>query len=182
MDRCMRGRPKVVRKDGAIEVPLTQGQVALVDADKYELVKHWVWCARRWRYGYYAQREVQTGVGRAVRRICLMHRVILGVDGPASIDVDHRNHNTLDNRVDNLRLATGSQNAQNRRPRAGRSSRFKGVYWHGQRGKWVAQIKHNGRCHHLGLFTDEEAAARVYDAAALERFGDFAKANVREAS
>jgi hypothetical protein len=57
------------------------------------------------------------------------------------------------------------------------SSRYKGVSWHKRDKKFYAAIKLNGRPKHLGAFIDEREAARAYDAAAREHFGDFAVCN-----
>lgn len=107
----------------------------------------------------------------AVARRVRMHRLILGA--PDGIEVDHANGDGLDNRRSNLRLATRSQQMRNRRP-WGRS-RFKGVSWHVK--KWQAKICVSGRDIALGLFEDEVEAARAYDRAALQHFGQFAKTN-----
>lgn len=94
-------------------------------------------------------------------------------------DVDHKNHDTLDNRIDNLRLATRTQNNQNSvkcRRRAGKplSSKHKGVYFHKRSGKWLARINLDKRQVHLGLFTLEHEAAEAYNVAARAHFGEFA--------
>jgi len=64
---------------------------------------------------------------------------------------------------DHLRLATRSENTQNWDPRGlpGRTSRFRGVYWHKRRKKWVAQVTVAGEQHYLGVFDDEEDAGRM---------------------
>jgi hypothetical protein len=111
----------------------------------------------------------------------LLHRFILGA-APGTM-IDHKNGNGLDCTRENLRLATRSQNQHNagRRMYAGaRSSRFKGVHWHRVTGKWVAQIMAARKYHYLGLFIDEEQAARAYDAAARELHGEFAQLNFPE--
>lgn len=88
--------------------------------------------------------------------------------------IDHINGDRTDNRLTNLRECMGSDNAKNRGKQAG-SSRFKGLTWY--RGKWFAQIAHEGRKHYLGLFSDEVAGARAYDEAALRLHGAFARLN-----
>lgn len=90
-------------------------------------------------------------------------------------EVDHRNTIRSDNRIANLRSATHSKNVAN----AGRrkSSGFKGVYPAPQPDRWHAKIKHNYKPIHLGVFVDEETAARAYDAAAVRHFGEFAHLN-----
>lgn len=92
-----------------------------------------------------------------------------------TLDVDHINGDRSDNRISNLRLATQSQNNGNRRSTPGSSSRFKGVTRH-KGGKWQAQIECNGRARYLGLFATEEEASLAYQEAAVEVFGEFARA------
>lgn len=103
-----------------------------------------------------------------------MHRLILSA--PKNLEVDHKNGNTLDNRRSNLRLCTRSQNAANI-PTNRAKSGLRGVYFSKQKNKWKATITEGGREKHLGYFLDKESAARAYDKAAEESFGDFARLN-----
>lgn len=82
--------------------------------------------------------------------------------------LDHRNGNRADNRIDNLRAATPSQNLQNQR---GRGAFPKGVTLHKRTGKFQAQIQ--GR--YLGLYDTADAAHQVARAAAVELYGEFAR-------
>jgi hypothetical protein len=109
------------------------------------------------------------------RKTLRLHRVIMGA--PDGIDVDHKNGNGLDNRRENLRLATRSQNKANVGLTLTNTSGRKGVSWHHATKKWRAQIRTGGRHMHLGLFTDLDEAARVYDRAAIEHYGEFALTN-----
>jgi hypothetical protein len=59
----------------------------------------------------------------------------------------------------------------------GRWSQYRGVSWDSRGGKWLVQIWHGGKQHHLGYFADEEEAARAYDAQARELKGDAARLN-----
>lgn len=99
------------------------------------------------------------------------------LDAPATLEVDHRNHNLSDNRRENLRLCTHVLNMQNKQSHTGSTSQFKGIYWEKTNGKWRAQIKSPGQRKHLGYFWDEHDAARAYDMAAKKHFGDFAYLN-----
>jgi len=92
--------------------------------------------------------------------------------------VDHADGDGLNNQRSNLREATSAQNAANSRPRTGGTSAFKGVCWVGGRRQcWTAQIRINRGTRFLGYFSDEVAAARAYDAAAVAAWGPFARLN-----
>lgn len=104
-----------------------------------------------------------------------MHRLLIGA--PDGICVDHANHDGLDNRRSNLRLAGQSNNSANTRRRAGRSG-FRGV--HREDSRWVAAIRVNYKTHRLGRFKQPEVAARAYDRAARRFFGSFATLNFPE--
>jgi len=151
-------------------IPLTQGLFALVDAEDYERLSKHKWHVTGGRAGYYAARKVN---GRTMT----MHREILNV--PAGMVCDHKNHNTLDNRKCNLRICTPAQNAQNKRPREGGTSRYKGVSWHKDKSKWRAVICHRGRTIHIGYYDYQADAAIAYDDRAIELFGEFACLNTQ---
>lgn len=112
----------------------------------------------------------------------LMHRFIMGVTD--SRFVDHRDHNPLNNQRSNLRICTPAENCRNSRKRsaARASSRFKGVCWHKGRSRWRASIVVNYKNITIGQFADELEAARAYDRAAREHFGEFACLNFPEVS
>lgn len=88
--------------------------------------------------------------------------------------LDHINGDPLDNRVENLRLATQRQNAKNRRVQKSSTVGVKGVERHVS-GKWRARITSDGKCHHLGLFETMEEARDAYNAAAQKLHGEFAR-------
>ena len=104
------------------------------------------------------------------RRVQPLHRYLM--QPPEWMQVDHANHDTLDNRRSNLRIATPSQNAANRNKYKNNTTGFKGVFCRpGNR----YQAKCQGK--HLGMFGCPIEAARAYDLAAIERFGAFALLN-----
>ena len=78
-------------------------------------------------------------------------------------EIDHINGNKQDNRIENLRIASRSINAQNKRSaRADSVSRVLGVSWHKMANKWVAQISKSGKKFHLGSFSDIDDARNAY--------------------
>jgi HNH endonuclease len=151
-------------------VPLTLGQNALVSAEDFDWISKYNWCAQ-----YSRKRNCYIAVRYEGERTILMHCEILRTEN----DVDHWNHNTLDNRRENLREATRSQNLANKPKPTNNTSGFKGAYFCPAR--WQSSIGVNGRQKHLGTFPPTEqgriAAARAYDRAAIRYFGEFAHLN-----
>jgi hypothetical protein len=93
---------------------------------------------------------------------------------------DHKDRNHLNNQKINLRICTEMQNTHNRRKPIrfnSATSKFKGVCWKKSNKKWVSEIMCNGKTTFLGYFTNEEAAAKAYDQAALHFHGEFAVLN-----
>lgn len=161
------------------EIPLTQGKVAIVDAEDCEWLNQWKWYAHREDRGKgdlyisYAVRTTKKADGR--RTTVSMHREILRLN-PGESGVDHIDHDGLNNTKVNLRLCTQSQNNANGRKRKG-ASRYKGVNWRKRGRKWRSEIRLNYKSYYLGLFVDEIEAACAYDAKAKELFGEYAKLN-----
>lgn len=156
---------------GVMAISLTHDRTALVDAEDYERLNKHNWATRITKWGCYAGRDVSKGGKKTI----LMHREILNV--PKGQQVDHINHDGLDNRKCNLRICTNSQNQHNQRPRVSGSSKYKGVSWRKDVQKWYARIKHNGKLVHLGGYDNEDDAARVYNEKATEYYGEYACLN-----
>lgn len=152
-----------------IEVPLTKGQVALIDDEDADLVLAHKWHAlnrTRSTTAFIAARNVPAGPRR--QRTQPMHRFLMGLDFGDPRQVDHINFDPLDNRRPNLRVVTGKQNLQYKPSQRGSTSRFVGVSWQSRSGRWVAQIGVDGRMVHLGYHDTEEAAAAARDRFVVE--------------
>lgn len=93
------------------------------------------------------------------------------------MEIDHKNGNTLDNKICNLRLATKSQNLGNRGINKNNQSGCKGVHWYKPTNRWVARIGFNGKRVHLGYFVDKDEAVLVYKNKSIELFGEYSKEN-----
>lgn len=86
--------------------------------------------------------------------------------------IDHKNRIKTDNRIDNLRIATPTQNQQNK---AGTGTYMKGVTWRNRIMKpWQAKIRVNGVRLHLGSFATQKEAGEAYIEACLKYHGEFA--------
>lgn len=173
----MAGKPThatspIRQHDGSFLVPLTQNLFSVVDAVDAKMVGRYCWQARRGTHTDYAIRTSRaTGEPKST---VFMHRLIL--NPPRDMEVDHRDGDGLNNRRTNLRMCSHVQNSRNQRSRCG-SSEYKGVSWDGNAQKWRASIKQEGRCVYLGSFGTEVSAARAYNEAAVNRFGQFACVN-----
>lgn len=108
------------------------------------------------------------------RRGYLAHRLawfyVHGTWPPA--DIDHRNGVRDDNRLENLRPASRTENLGNAR---GRRDGLKGVYYRAESGKWVARIRRDGVVRYLGSYATEELAHKAYQTGAEMVYGEFAK-------
>jgi hypothetical protein len=152
-------------------INLTQGKVALVDDEDYEYLNQWTWCAQKDRNTYYAKRGVNKGNNKTER--INMHRLIMNT--PHDMFVDHIDHDGLNNQKYNMRNCTWAQNTRNKT--ASGSSKYLGVCI--INGLFHAQICVNRKCIRLGDFIFEEDAARAYDEAANQYFGEFANLNFK---
>jgi hypothetical protein len=158
-------------------LPITHGYVALVDAGDYTLVCGIKWIAHFDRHpdgtirNIYARRSGKSGPRR-----CYLHRMILGISDP-KCGVDHSDGNGLNCRHYNLRNATDRLNQGNAKLRCDNKSGYKGIYWVKSKHAWAAHIKVFGINRNLGFASDPAAAAKLYDDAAIEVFGDFARLN-----
>ena len=160
----------IAPKSDRVEIPLTQGYVAIVDSEDAEAVLAFRWHARPCARGVYAGRNTRRPDGRRAPQ--LLHTFLTGWSY-----VDHRNGDGLDNRRANLRETTRAENMRNRRRNLNSTSGYKGVGWHKVAQKWWASIQADGRRRHIGLYPTAEEAALAYDAAARDLHGEYATLN-----
>ena len=150
-----------IHDDGNAILKIKDSEV-LLDSSIVEKVSKYQWSIGR--HGY-----VTSGAGKGQ---ILLHRLILGAKSGEY--VDHINRNKLDNRKSNLRICSSQENAINREKQSNTSAKYKGVCQL-KNNKWQAQIHFNHKA--IYLFDTEEEAAKAYDNAARDMFGEFAYLN-----
>lgn len=149
-------------------VPLTRGQVAIIDRNDAELVGQWNWIAwpKIWKNKilYFYAKNGNRQIGS------------LFLEMPSGCQIDHKDGNPLNNKRDNLRVATSRQNSINRGIRSDSISNLKGVGYRPDSKQWRARIVYGGKRHSLGAFDSMEDAKKAYEAAAEVHHGEFRKA------
>jgi hypothetical protein len=157
------------------QIPLTKGQIALVDDEDFEYLNQFKWCAVKARDTYYA---IRSGYDKGRKPQIKMHRFISEL-ADSNILCDHKDGNGLNNQKHNLRVSNKSQNGMNRGPQKNGTSKYKGVSWFAKANKWMAKITINKKQMYIGCFNDIEDAAKAYDEKAKEIFGEFAWLNFK---
>lgn len=147
------------------EVLLSKGKVALVDNDDLEKVS---FCS--WNFDRYARANVWLKDEKKYK-VMYMHRII--ANAPQGMDVDHINGDKLDNRKENLRVCTRSENLHNLKGSPRTASGLRGAYREKNRGKgcrWFSQMSVRGKMYHLGRFDTAEEAHQAYLKAYREHY------------
>lgn len=146
-----------------------QGKFTLVSDKDYERLNQWRWNISS--VGYVSRNRYINKISVKI----LMHREIMNT--PDGLYTDHINHNKLDNRRENLRVCTPTQNAMNSSTRNRNKLGIKGVVWQADRNKFAVYAKVNGKSRFFGRFESLQDAANKYNEIALKYFGRFAKIN-----
>lgn len=145
------------------------GHLCIFDLDDWEWLQHFNLIVYKRYEGLY---HLVFGAGEYKSKY--IHRVIMKVTSRHKL-VDHKNGNGLDNRKENLRFCTRSQNAMNMRGNVDRKHKLpKGVYKRGD--NYISKLMVNGREVWLGTFSTIEAASEAYAKGAAKYFGEFARA------
>jgi hypothetical protein len=145
---------------------------AIIDADDYEKVKKYKW-------SFNHKTKTVAGSAPNYKPRIYLSRLIMDVIDP-QLEVDHKNHDKLDNRKENLRPCFHSQNQKNLKILKNNTSGYKGVSWCTRANQWRARIHVNGEEIHLGLFSSKKQAARAYNRASKKYHGEFGLLNVIE--
>lgn len=162
--------------EGKRTIQISAGYTATVDEENYDELIPYLWTASvlKNRNGeisiVYAWRWTSAKDGP--KKKVYMHRQILGITDP-SIDVDHKDHDGLNNTRENLRTGSRTSNLGNKRMAVNNTSGYKGVSWYKPTKKWRARIHFQRRLIFIGYFLRKEDAAMAYEKKARELFGDF---------
>lgn len=141
--------------------------VAYIDKEDYELVKNYTWNIRDRDNGYSGYKSITTRINGNTIALC---KLITRYDY-----CDHIDRNPLNNRRNNLREATHTENMRNCSKRKDNTSGYIGVTWNKRVNMWEAQLNINKKCLHLGKFVDKINALKARLQAELQYFGpDFA--------
>jgi hypothetical protein len=146
-----------------------KNKTILIDKSDLELLNSKVWYIDN--NGYLTSNgKMKNGVRDKTVRF---HSLL--ISSSKGLEIDHINGNPLDNRKRNLRVVTHGQNMINTRKRKDNTSGYKGVTKHSIKGNeyWVARIHTNGKSKILGYFKDIVAAAKTYEIAAVDCFGEY---------
>lgn len=162
--------PPVIRSFGGGVIPLTNTEeVAIIDDQDWELTAPFRWRLNKGDVatsvphpeGGWVPRSDFPGGWRERVYFLRLSRLIMGLEYGNPLQVDHDNHDVLDNRRSNLVVVTTAENCQNLLSRRGSSSRYRGVSWDTRSSRWEARGKLNYKSHRLGYFKTEEEAARA---------------------
>jgi len=155
-------------------ISLGQGDWTLLDQDDYYKCCKYSWSLGGFKKNFYAVTGIKNKDGEF--ELVRMHRLLM--NPPKGRVVDHQNSNGLDNRMDNIRIATKGQNVCNKiKTRRKTSSKYIGVSWDKRNRLWSAYIGHLYKKIFLGYFKNEIDAARAYDRAAIKHHKEFAHLN-----
>lgn len=149
---------------------------ATVDRRDVEYLRRFVWTLDEQPTAKYAVSSSKVG-GKSV--LTKMHRMVYERHAgpiPDGLTIDHKDHDGLNNRFENLRLATKAEQSCNQRVRSNNTSGFKGVHWSKQLRAYRADIRH-GESFHLGQYPTAIEAGWAYNFAAHRVFKDFAWLN-----
>lgn len=144
------------------EIEIKGGSKVIIDEDFFGKATLDKWRISSWGY-------VVNGKGK------YLHRIVM--EAKEGEQIDHINRNKLDNRKENLRVCSCSENQWNRDKTRSNSSGFKGVSFHKKANKWQVYIRIKNIPKYIGIFPDKVSAAKAYDNEAKKLYGKFAFLN-----
>lgn len=157
------------------KIPLSQGKFARVDRKNYDYLNQWKW---HYTHGYAVRRiHKRLRSNEYTGNYIYMHRLIMQT--PEGMVSDHINGDGLDNREDNLRNCTQTQNLINRKVQSNSLSGIKGVRWNKHKNRYEPNITVDGKKVYIGRFKTIEEATEAYKQASIKHFGEYTHASVK---
>lgn len=150
-----------------IDSPKYGKHTVLIDDEDWEKVNKYVW-----HVSYHHNGKIKTVSTNEKGTQLKLHKFLTGYTL-----TDHIDGNPLNNQKENLRECTQQKNTWNAALSKRNKTGFKGVYWEESRKKYQAYIKIGDKKKHLGRYVNASDAARAYNKAAIENFGEFARLN-----
>lgn len=147
------------------------GYKVLIDEEDYEKVMRFSWFVDKTNLN---QGLIYFCHGTTSEKMRL-HRYILGCIKNDKNEVDHKNGNTLDNRKQNLRVCSHSQNSKNAKRSKNNKTGYKGVSWHKRDCCYQARIGVNMKRVHLGYYNTPEEAYAAYCEASKKYHGEYGR-------
>jgi len=146
------------------------------DLDKINFVRWHLRLSSKYNFWYaHATQYLGTINGKPKYKSLQMSKVILDVPRGRKVFVDHKNHNTLDNRKENLRITDFPENMQNRKSKnSNNTSGYRNVSWDKSYEQWKVQLQVNGKNTCLGYFDDVNKAGEFAKIKREELYGEFA--------
>jgi hypothetical protein len=148
----------IILDEHTMKIPLSKGKSTFIDSEDFLKIANFSWYCDP--TGYARNRD---GI--------LMHRVIM--DCPKDKEVDHKDHDCLNNRKHNLRICNRTQNQWNKKLSSRNTSGFKGASYNKSNGLYSADIRWNNKSRHLGYFSTPEQAHQQYVDKGKDLFGEF---------
>ena len=136
------------------KILLSKCKFAIVSDENFEWLNRWKWTADKGYSTFYAHRR-----DYKTREKIYMHRLIL--NAKSGEVVDHINRNGLDNRRENLRIVTPTQNNYNQKIRSDNKSGYRGIWWSGERRKWIVEIWNKKKKYYFGGYKDINDAISI---------------------
>lgn len=153
------------------KIELTQGLYSVIDKEDLKRISNHSWCIQK-----NGKQGKIYAASRINKKLILLHRFILNITD-RKVAVDHINGNTLDNRKENLRICSWSENLRNSNKHKDSKSLYKGIFYNKLNKNWRSRIFKDGKSYEIGSFKTDIEAAQAYDSKAIELFGKFAKLN-----
>ena len=156
-----------------------KGLVTLVSDEDYEELNKFFWGVTKTKINMYVSRGSTYKEKTLLNypNVVLMHRQIFNlIPGNQNIQVDHADHDGLNNQRTNIRKCSAAENSYNKRP-FGTVSTYKGISKCSE-GKYQTHLQFKGKRITMGYFETETEAALTYNELAIKFYGEFAHLNI----